>query len=379
MERPLNIAIICHPSVGGSGVVAAELGIALAERGHETHVVSHQRPIRVAEPQERVHFHEVPITRYPLFKYPPYTLALATKLAQLCREKPIDILHAHYAIPHAVSAYLCKQILGEGAPKIVTTLHGTDITLLGLDSSFYDITRFSLQQSDGLTAVSAYLARETAERFCIDCPIEVIHNFIDLERFHPSKRSDEARARYAQPGELLVGHLSNFRWVKRAPDVVRAFHRIRQSVPARLLMVGDGPELEPTRLLAEEIGVLDSTDFLGSDLAVEDLLPQLDLFLLPSEQESFGLAALEAMASGVPVIGTSVGGVPELVDADSGALFPVGDTDSMGAAGAEILSDSNTLDQLRRGARRRAEEFAQPRLVDQYEAFYAQVLERAKK
>ena len=374
MERPLRIAVICHPSVGGSGVVAAELGMALAERGHEIHVVSHQRPVRVAECPKLVTFHEVPITRYPLFKYPPYTLALATKLVQLCRERPIDLLHAHYAIPHAASAYLCKQMLGDGAPKIATTLHGTDITLLGLDSSFYDVTRFCLEQSDGLTAVSDYLARETHERFCVECPIETIHNFIDLERFHPSKKDAEVRNQYARPDEALVGHLSNFRWVKRAPDVIRAFQQIRKRTPARLLMVGDGPELEPTRRLAEELGVIDNVTFLGSEDEVERLLAQLDLFLLPSEQESFGLAALEAMASGVPVIGTEVGGVPELVNGDAGLLFPVGDTDAMGAVSGEILSDPQRLDQMRKGARSRAEDFAQSGLVDRYETFYRRVL-----
>ncbi len=374
MERRLSVALICHPSVGGSGVVATELGLALAERGHQAHIVSHMRPVRAAATPEGVTFHEVPIARYPLFKYPPYTLALATKLVQLCREHPIDILHAHYAIPHAASAYLCRQMLGEGAPKIATTLHGTDITLLGMEASFYDITRFCLRESDGLTAVSDYLARETHEQFCVDCPIETIHNFVDLERFHPAKRSPDVRARYACPDEALVGHLSNFRWVKRAPDVIRAFHRIRQHTPARLLMVGDGPELEPTKLLADELGLLDSVTFLGSEDEVERLLPQLDLFLLPSEQESFGLAALEAMACGTPVIATNVGGLPELVTPDSGLLFDVGDTDGMGDAAGEILADSARLEALGRGARERAEHFSRPRLVDLYEAFYARVL-----
>jgi len=352
-------------------VVATELGIALAERGHTIHIVSHMRPVRATGPPERVHFHEVQIARYPLFKYPPYTLALATKLAVLCREHPIDLIHAHYAIPHAVSAYLAQQMLGDGAPKLATTLHGTDITLVGMDESFYDITRFSIEQSDGLTAVSDYLAKETAERFCVECPIETIYNFIDLERFHPEKRDAGVRARYACPDEALIGHLSNFRWVKRAPDVVRVFQRIRRERPARLLMVGDGPELEPTRRVADELGVLEYVTFLGSEDEVERLLPQLDLFLLPSEQESFGLAALEAMASGVPVVTSNVGGLPELVTAGSGRLCPMGDLEAMGAASLDVLSEP----ELRLTARKRATDFDQASQVDRYEAFYERVLD----
>jgi L-malate glycosyltransferase len=380
MERPLNVAIICHPTIGGSGVVAAELGMALAERGHEVHVVSYLRPVRIADPPPGLHFHEVPVTRYPLFKYPPYTLALATKLATLARERPIDILHAHYAIPHAVSAYLCKQMLGGQEPKIVTTLHGTDITLLGLDESFYEITRFSLQQSDGVTAVSGYLARETQERFCTECPAEVIHNFVDLERFHPSKFDAARRARYACADEALFGHLSNFRWVKRPQDVVRAFHRIVQHHPARLLMIGDGPDRETVERLADELGVGDRVSFLGSEQAIEDLLPLLDFFLLPSEQESFGLAALEAMACGVPVIATCVGGLPELVeDGVSGYLLPLRDVEGMSARAVAALADPALKARLAAGARARAEQFDRERTVDRYEAYYRKVLEGAAK
>ena len=375
MERPLNIAIICHPTIGGSGVVAAELGIALAERGHEVHVVSYVRPVRVTGAQPNLHFHEVPITRYPLFKYPPYTLALATKLAALAREKPIDVLHAHYAIPHAISAYLCKQMLGDQAPKIVTTLHGTDITLLGLDESFYEITRFSLQESDGVTAVSAYLARETQERFCTDCPAEVIYNFIDLESFTPAKADPALRARYACPDEALIGHLSNFRWVKRPQDVIRTFHRVTQHHPARLLMIGDGPDREATERLADELGVGDQVRFVGTDLDVEELLPQLDLFLLPSEQESFGLAALEAMACGVPVIASNVGGLPELVgEGESGYLLPLRDVEGMSARAVEVLANADLHAKLRTGARRRAEDFDRASTIDRYEDYYRSVL-----
>ena len=375
MERPLTIAIICHPTIGGSGVVAAELGMALAQRGHEVHVVSYVRPVRVAESQARLHFHEVPVTRYPLFKYPPYTLALATKLARLAREQPIDILHAHYAIPHAISAYLCKQMLGEGAPKIVTTLHGTDITLMGLDESFYDITRFSLQQSDGVTAVSSYLAQETHRLFCTDCPAEVIYNFIDLDRFSPARANPDLRARYACTDEALLGHLSNFRWVKRPQDVIRTFHRVAQQLPARLLMIGDGPDRETAERMADELGVGDRVYFLGSDNDVEQLLPLLDLFLLPSEQESFGLAALEAMACGVPVIASNVGGLPELVEEGrSGYLLPLRDVEAMSARAIEVLSNRDLHSTLKQGARARAEDFAREGIIDRYEAYYRKVL-----
>jgi len=375
MERPLTVAIICHPTLGGSGVVATDLGMALAERGHTIHIVSHRRPVRVSAPHPRVRFHEVPVTRYPLFTYPPYTLALATKLAALCREEPIDVLHAHYAIPHAVSAYLCRQMLGRHAPKIVTTLHGTDITLVGLDDSFYEITRFSLLESDGVTAVSNYLARQVKDRFNLEGEVTTIHNFIDLERFSPSHRDGSARSRFACGDEALVGHLSNFRWVKRVPDVIRAFHRMVQHVPACLLMIGDGPDLPAVKLVADELGLLDRIEFLGSEQNAAELLPELDLFLLPSEQESFGLAALEAMACGVPVIATNVGGLPELVtEGEAGHLFPVGDVAAMGEKAAEILADGEQHARLKSGARRRAGDFRQAGLVGRYETFYRSVL-----
>lgn len=375
MERPLTIAIICHPTLGGSGVVATDLGTALAERGHTVHIVSHRRPVRIASPHPRVRFHEVPVTRYPLFTYPPYTLALATKLAALCREERIDVLHAHYAIPHAVSAYLCRQMLGRGAPKIVTTLHGTDITLVGLDDSFYEITRFSLLESDGVTAVSNYLARQVRQRFKLESDVTTIYNFIDLERFSPSNRDGAVRSRFACGDEALVGHLSNFRWVKRVPDVVRVFQRIVLHVPACLVMIGDGPDLPAVKLVADELGVLDRIKFLGSEQDAAALLPALDLFLLPSEQESFGLAALEAMACGVPVIASNVGGLPELVtEGEAGHLFPVGAVTAMGEKAAGILADRTEHARLQAGARRRAEDFRQDGLVGQYEAFYRAVL-----
>ena len=375
MERPLKVVLICHPSVGGSGIVASELGRALAERGHEIHIVSHRRPVRAAEAHPGIRFHEVEITRYPLFQYPPYTLALATKLTRLCRELKPDLLHAHYAIPHAISAYLCRQMLGPEAPKLITTLHGTDIMLLGMDESFYDITRFSLLESASLTAVSEHLAQVTVDRFELDRKVQAIHNFIDGDKYTPALRDPEIRAQFASPDEVLVGHLSNFRWVKRAPDVVRIFHRIAQRTPARLIMVGTGPELDPTRVVADELGVLDRIIFQGVDVDAARLLAQMDLFLLPSEQESFGLAALEAMACGVPVVASQVGGVPELIDEASGFLHPVGDVASMADSSIKILTDPELLASMRQAARRRAAEaFSEDSQIPQYEALYRQTL-----
>ncbi|MEZ5394700.1 MAG: N-acetyl-alpha-D-glucosaminyl L-malate synthase BshA [Bryobacterales bacterium] len=315
MERPLTIAIICHPTIGGSGVVASELGMALAQRGHEVHVVSYLRPVRVAESQPgadvpRSSGHALSAVQVPAL-HPRACHQARRPCARASDRHPARALRhpaRHQRLP------LCKQMLGENAPKIVTTLHGTDITLLGLDESFYEITRFSLQQSDGVTAVSSYLADETQRLFCTDCPAEVIHNFIDLERFSPKRFDPALRARYACQDEALLGHLSNFRWVKRPQDVIRTFHRVAQHHPARLLMIGDGPDRETAERMADELGVRDRIYFVGSDNEVEQLLPVLDLFLLPSEQESFGLAALEAMACGVPVIATEVGGLPELVE-----------------------------------------------------------------
>lgn len=377
MARSLKLGIICHPTFGGSGVVASELGLALADRGHAVHIFSHRRPIRIPVEHPNVVFHEVEVTTYPLFKYPPYTLSLATKLAVTCKEVGLDLLHGHYAIPHAVSAYLCRQMMGDLAPKIVTTLHGTDITLLGLDDSFFEITRFSILESDAVTAVSRHLALQTEEEFRLERPVKVIPNFIDTTRFHPGNRNEACRSRFASEGEFLLGHVSNFREVKRVQDVVRIFHGVHHHLPSRLLMVGDGPLLEPVRALVGELGLSEKVDFLGLKENIPQLLPQLDLFLLPSEYESFGLAALEAMACGVPVIATRAGGLPEVVEeGESGFLCPVGDLESMTFRAREALETPARLESLRRGARRRAEEvFPRDRIIDAYEQFYLEVLD----
>lgn len=375
--KKLNIAIVCHPTYGGSGVVATELGLALAAKGNNVHFVSHALPFRLPSGHPNTVFHEVDVTSYPLFKYPPYTHALAGKLVDLCRAVSLDILHVHYAIPHSISAYLCRQILGSRVPRIVTTLHGTDITLIGIDRSFYEITRFGINQSDAVTAVSKYLADETRSSFRLDADIRVIPNFINPSSFSPRFRDPLVRSLYAAQDEMLLGHLSNFRAVKRIPDVLRVFHLLQRQVPSRLLMMGEGVELEPARHLAAELGISSRVSFLGPVTKVRDVLAQLDLFLLPSEYESFGLAALEAMACGVPVICTKTGGLPEVVvNGESGILCEVGDCACMARSAANILKDPQRLEALRAAARKRAVElFPQDLIVAQYEKLYNEVLE----
>jgi len=375
LKSELKIGIVCHPTYGGSGVVATELGLALAGRGHRIHFVSHALPFRLPEAYPNTVFHEVDVTSYPLFKYPPYTLALAGRLVDLCRQEMLDVIHVHYAIPHAVAAYLCRQVLGSPVPKIVTTLHGTDISLIGIDPSFYEITRFGINKSDAVTAVSRNLASETEVSFRPDVKIQVISNFIDTEVFTPALRDPEVRAAHADPCEMLVGHLSNFRQVKRIPDVIRAFHLLQRKVPARLLMIGEGPELESARHLAAELGVSMRVSFLGAVAQAASILAQLDLFLLTSETESFGLAALEAMACGVPVICTKAGGIPEIVAEGTGILCPVGDYAAMARAGASILLDRGRLESMRAAARSHAvTRFPKEAIVSEYEDLYRTVI-----
>ncbi|HLU50057.1 MAG TPA: N-acetyl-alpha-D-glucosaminyl L-malate synthase BshA, partial [Planctomycetota bacterium] len=351
-RRALRLGIVCHPAYGGSGVVASELGIALATRGHQVHFFSHSLPFRVPDGIPNTHFHEVEVSSYPVFKYPPYTLSLATKLLEAHRAERLDIVHAHYAIPHTIAAYLFGEMLGGDRPRLITTLHGTDITLVGIDRSFYEITRFALEKSDGLTAVSRYLARETAEQFQPSREVRVIENFIDGTIYRPDRRSDARRRELADPGEALIGHLSNFRPVKRVCDVIRAFYRIQKKVRARLLMMGTGVDLERARSLAAELGISSRVDFLGPIHDVPDVLAQLDLFILPSEYESFGLAALEAMACGVPVISTRTGGVPELIEHGvSGYLCEVGDYECMASLAVDLLRTTPRRDAMRQAAR----------------------------
>ena len=376
-RRKLNLGIVCHPAYGGSGVVASELGLELAARGHHVHFFSHSLPFRVPDAHPNTYFHEVEVTSYPLFKYPPYTLALATKLAEVCRKQPLDVLHVHYAIPHAVAAWLCTQMLPpEQRPATITTLHGTDITLVGLDNSFFEITRFSLDQSDGITAVSDQLAGETLRLFSTARPVKIIPNFVDSNKFTPELRSQSRRSAFARPGEFLLGHISNFRPVKRVLDVIRTFHILHRSLPARLLMIGEGVDLEPARNLAAELGILEHVTFMGPVDRVPEVLSQLDLFLLPSEYESFGLAALEAMACGVPVVASRTGGLPEVIeDGKCGYLCEVGDVRTMAERAAELLGDKQKITRFSAAARERARnEFEPSRIVDTYENFYLQII-----
>jgi len=376
----MKIGITCYPVPGGSGIVATELGQQLALRGHLIHFVSYALPFRLDQYQVNVFYHGVETTAYPLFKFPPYTLTLAAKMAEVARNYDIDIFHVHYAIPHATCAYLAKQILaeqGRSIPKVITTLHGTDITLVGADPSFYDITRFSIRCSDGITAVSKYLADETKEVFKIENNIKVIHNFYDQERFKPSSTVCQ-RSQFAGDDEFLLMHVSNFRPVKRTLDVLDIFEKVSAKLPAKLLLVGEGPDTILARRQITRKGLTDKVIFLGNQNRVEALLPCADLFLLPSEEESFGLAALEALACGVPVIGTSQTGLVEVIDdGENGYLLPVGDTTSMADKAVMLLQDDIQLKKFKDSASRlAAKKFKAETIVTQYENYYEEILGR---
>ncbi len=374
----MRIGITCYPTYGGSGVVAAELGMELAARGHEIHFISYALPIRLTGASELIHFHEVEVMDYPLFEHPPYALALAVKMAEVAASANLDLLHVHYAIPHSVSALLARAMLRPRKLPFITTLHGTDITLVGSDRSYLPITRFAIEQSDGVTAVSPYLREVTRKEFDIKRPIEVIANFVNCDRY---KRSEEmeARSEYAPQGEKIVMHLSNFRPVKRVSDVIDIFTRIRRELPAKLVMIGDGPDRGTAEWLARKNSVAGDVIFLGKQETVTDKLGVADLFLLPSDLESFGLAALEAMACEVPVIATRVGGVPEVVtDGVDGYL--VEPRDVAGAAGRalEILSDEQRRREMGRLARKNAQaRYCSTKIIPQYEEYYGKVLEMA--
>ena len=381
----MRIGITCYPTYGGSGVVATELGIELAAMGHEIHFISYSQPFRLTGRDNGIFYHEVPVSSYPLFEFPPYDLALASRMAEVAEFYNLDLLHVHYAIPHSVSALLARQMLatrGRSLP-FVTTLHGTDITLVGLDRSYLPITRYSIDESDGVTSISAYLKEKTNADFGVKQHIEVIPNFVNCNLYEPIRDEEkcaEARARFAQPDEFILMHLSNFRPVKRVVDAVKVFAKIARQLPARLVLVGDGPDRSTAEWLAHDLKIHDLIHFLGKQDKVHELLPLADLMLMPSEMESFGLAALEAMACKVPALATRVGGVPELIeDGGNGLLFSVGDIDSMASGAIALLSDSARHDAMRDAARKTAQtRFCSTLVVPQYVKFYEQVLAKAK-
>lgn len=370
-----KIGIVCYPTFGGSGVVATELGKALAKKGHQVHFITYSQPSRLDFLSENLFYHEVDFRTYPLFEYPPYETALASKMVSVVKHEKLDLLHVHYAIPHASAAYMAKEILktqGLYIP-VVTTLHGTDITLVGKDASYEPVVTFSINQSDGVTAVSSDLKRETLEHFKITRDVEVIPNFIDLEKFKKQKK-DHFKKAICPGGEVLIVHTSNFRKVKRVNDVITVFYNIRKEIPAKLLLIGDGPERDNAEKSCRDLGIHDDVRFLGKLEAVEEVLSVADLFIMPSEKESFGLAALEAMACEVPVISSNTGGLPELnIQGVTGFLSPVGDTEDMTRKALFVL-DRNNLPKFKLNALERAKEFDISRILPQYEAFYQKIM-----
>jgi L-malate glycosyltransferase len=379
----LKIGITCYPTYGGSGVVATELGIELAQRGHEVHFITYAQPFRLSGPQPNVWYHEVEVSHYPLFDYPPYDLALATRMAEVAEIYALDLLHVHYAIPHSVSAYLAKQMAATSANKrrlpFVTTLHGTDITLVGQDRSYLPITRFSIEQSDGVTAISKYLRERTLKEFGLANSIQVIYNFVNCDVYRRDPGAKERRREFARDDERLLVHLSNFRPVKRVPDVIEIFDRVQKKIPAKLLLIGDGPDRSRAEWMAMEKRIHDRVIFLGKQDRVHEKLPTADLMLLPSQLESFGLAALEAMACEVVPITTNVGGLPEVVEhGKTGFMAEVGDVEEMARCAVDLLSNDGKLKQMGREGRTAAQgRFCSTRIIPQYEKFYRGVLERA--
>lgn len=367
----MNIAIVCYPTFGGSGVVATELGLALARKGHQVHFITYSYPVRLDFLEMNIHFHEVHVEEYPLFHYQPYELALSSKMAYVVKTYNIDILHVHYAIPHAYAGYMAKQILKREGIEIpmITTLHGTDITLVGNHPTYKEAVTFSINESDVVTSVSESLKRDTLRLFNVDKDIKVIPNFIGLqktERVSPCKRSVMASA-----DELIVTHISNFRKVKRVDDVVRVFYGIQQQLPAKLIMVGDGPEREIADQLCKDLGIKKKVLFLGNTSDIDRILCFTDLFLLPSESESFGLSALEAMAAGVPVVSSNAGGLSEVNEEGvSGYLCPIGDVQTMAEKAIYILSDKDRLAQFKQNARKVAARFDEEKIIPMYEALY---------
>jgi len=376
----MKIGIVCYPTYGGSGVIATELGKALADKGYTVHFITYKQPFRLDSFHENIFFHEVNFTNYPLFEYPPYEIALSSKIVDVAINEKLDLLHVHYAIPHASAAYLAKQILKERNYHLpfITTLHGTDITLVGKDETFVPVVTFSINQSDGITSVSDSLKQDTYANFDIKKDNAVIPNFIDFTRFKKLNK-EHFRKVIAKNGERIVVHTSNFRKVKRVEDVVKVFCQIKAAVPSKLLLVGDGPERQNVEKLARQVCNEDDVYFLGKQEAVEELLAIADLFILPSETESFGLAALEAMACEVPVISTNTGGIPEInIHGVTGFMSAVGDVDDMAKNAIHILSDDQTLAQFRANAITQAKVFSLENILPQYESYYRKIVESSK-
>lgn len=373
----MKIGIVCYPTYGGSGVVATELGIGLAKRGHEIHFITYKRPARLSSFQENVYYHEVTDADYPLFEYTPYDTALTSKLVDVVRYEDLDLLHVHYAIPHAAVGYMAKKILlshGKYVP-VVTTLHGTDITLVGINPSFAPVVEFSINKSDGVTAVSQGLKDRTLSNFELTREIEVIYNFIDFERFSRLNK-DHFKKAIAPKGERIITHVSNFRKVKRVDQVIQIFKQIREIIPSKLLLIGDGPERQALEKLSRQLNLGEDIRFLGKQAAVEELLAVSDLFLLPSMEESFGLAALEAMACEVPVVSSNVGGLPEVnIHGETGFLTATGEVEEMARYSIQILSNDETLNRFRANALAQAKRFDISNILPKYEAYYQHILQ----
>ena len=376
----MKIGIVCYPTYGGSGVVATELGIGLAKKGHEIHFITYKRPARLSSFYTNIYLHEVSSMEYPLFEYAPYETALASKLVDVVKYEELDLLHVHYAIPHAAVAYMAKQILkelGKNIP-IITTLHGTDITLVGADASFKPVVEFSINNSDGVTSVSEHLKQQTYDNFKIRNDIEVIYNFIDFERFKRTNK-DHFKKAIAQEDEKILVHTSNFRKVKRVDDVIRIFQKVYDKVNSKLLLIGDGPERQNLENLCRQLGLCDHIRFLGKQDAIEELLAVADVFLLPSEQESFGLAALEAMACEVPVISSNAGGIPEVnVDGVTGFVHEIGDITGMAETTIRLLQDERLLATMRQNALQHAMNFHIDKILPSYEVYYETIIEKSR-
>jgi N-acetyl-alpha-D-glucosaminyl L-malate synthase BshA len=375
----MKIGIVCYPTYGGSGVVATELGLGLARKGHEIHFITYRRPVRLAHFQANIFYHEVDSEDYPLFEYPPYDTALASKIVDVVRYQNLDILHVHYAIPHAAVAYMAKKILlaqGRYIP-VVTTLHGTDITLVGSNRAFAPVVEFSINKSDGVTAVSQNLKDDTLRQFHIERDIRVVYNFIDFERFRKTNK-EHFKKIIAPQGERIIAHTSNFRKVKRVEDVVYIFKKILDEIPSKLLMIGDGPERQNCEQLCRELGICDEVRFLGRQDPIEELLAICDLFVIPSENESFGLAALEAMACEVPVISSNSGGLPEVnLHGVTGFLSDAGNVQEMAKYAVLLLKNEEMLTQFRANALAQARRFDIENILPRYEEYYREVIEKS--